>query len=214
MKPTKKKSTIITENSGKPKAAASRHYVDNAAFLTALKERKVLIEESSLLGNPPPRVSEYIGECIHKIAQNLAKSHHFTYKTYKDEMICDAVLNCIQYIDNFNPDKSSNPFAYYTQICYFAFLRRIELENEETATRYKATIEKASSGELAFLDSEASAEVADAMSNVDVTLDNMERFIKDFDAKKTKNAAVTKEKRMQKKATKSGLEAFFEEDKQ
>ena len=89
-------------------------------------------------GKEPPRVSEYIGECIYKIATRLSTKPNFINYSYRDEMICDGIENCLQYINNFNPEKSQNAFAYITQIIYYAFLRRIQKEKKQAAIKHKA----------------------------------------------------------------------------
>ena len=88
-------------------------------------------------GKEPPRVSEYIGECIYKIATRLSTKPNFINYSYRDEMICDGIENCLQYINNFNPEKSQNAFAYITQIIYYAFLRRIQKEKKQTHIKNK-----------------------------------------------------------------------------
>ena len=113
------------------------HYVNNADFLKALieqKEKRALALEE---GRPVPIVSNYIGDCILKIATHLSYKPNFINYSYRDDMILDGVENCIQYLDNFNPDKSSNPFAYFTQIIYYAFLRRIAKEKKQSYIKGK-----------------------------------------------------------------------------
>ena len=84
-----------------------------------------------------PPVSNYIGECFLKIATHLSYRPNFINYTYRDEMISDGIENCLQYVANFNPEKSNNPFAYFTQIIYYAFLRRIAKEKKQTHVRNK-----------------------------------------------------------------------------
>lgn len=108
------------------------HYVNNADLLAAIKEYKQKVLEAEECGSPKPQVSNYIGECILKIATHLSYKPNFINYTYKDDMILDGIENCIQYIDNFDPNKSSNPFAYFTQIIYYAFLRRISKEKKQS----------------------------------------------------------------------------------
>ena len=91
--------------------------------MTDYREKRLAAEEK---GDPKPQVSEYIGECFVKIANHLAYKSNFVNYTFREEMILDGIENCITYIDNFNPEKSKNPFAYFTQITYYAFLRRIQ----------------------------------------------------------------------------------------
>ena len=107
------------------------HYVNNKEFLAAIVERKQLIKEAEESDLPKPQVSNYLGECILKIANHLSYRPNFINYTYRDEMISDGIENSLQYIDNFDPDKSKNPFAYFTQIIYFAFIRRITKEKKQ-----------------------------------------------------------------------------------
>ena len=112
-------------------------YVDNKEFLKALIERRDKVIEAKKLGKPKPQVSNYIGECVLKIANHLSYKPNFINYSYREEMISDGIENCLQYIDNFDPAKSSNPFAYFTQIIYYAFLRRITKEKKQIYIRGK-----------------------------------------------------------------------------
>lgn len=116
---------------------ASSHYVNNPDFLEALKKHKALVQQAKKEDLPPPQVSNYIGECILKIANHLSYKANFINYSYRDEMIADGIENCLRYVDNFDPDKSSNPFAYFTQIIYYAFLRRIAREKKQTVIKGK-----------------------------------------------------------------------------
>lgn len=113
------------------------HYVNNADFLAAIVEMKAKAKEAEEKGLPKPIVSNYIGECILKIATHLSYKPNFINYSYRDDMILDGVENCIQYIDNFDPTKSNNPFAYFTQIIYYAFLRRIAKEKKQSYIKGK-----------------------------------------------------------------------------
>ena len=107
------------------------HYVNNKQFLEAIVERKLLLKEAEESDLPKPQVTNYLGECILKIANHLSYRPNFINYTYRDEMISDGIENSLQYIDNFDPEKSKNPFAYFTQIIYFAFIRRITKEKKQ-----------------------------------------------------------------------------------
>ena len=107
------------------------HYVNNKEFLEAIVERKLLLKEAEESDLPKPQVTNYLGECILKIANHLSYRPNFINYTYRDEMISDGIENSLQYIDNFDPEKSKNPFAYFTQIIYFAFIRRITKEKKQ-----------------------------------------------------------------------------------
>jgi len=119
------------------KIQKSSHYVDNKKFLQALIEYRQSIDDAVAKGEEPPIVSKYIGECFIKIATHLSYKSNFINYTFKDDMISDGIENCLTAVAKFDPAKSSNPFAYYTQVIYFAFIRRIQKEKKQQATKYK-----------------------------------------------------------------------------
>lgn len=121
----------------KSKDTTARHYIDNKEFLAAMIEYKTIVEDSKIHGTEKPQVPEYIGECFIKIANQLAFKSNFINYSFREDMILDAIENCLTYIDNFDPAKSSNPFAYFTQITYYAFVRRIQKEKRQLQTKYK-----------------------------------------------------------------------------
>ena len=85
------------------------HYVNNDDFLKAVIEYKAKCVEAEEAGEDKPQISNYLGECILKIATKLANRPNFINYSYKDDMILDGIENCIQYFGNFDPSKSSNP---------------------------------------------------------------------------------------------------------
>ena len=107
--------------------AKQKHYINNEDFLKALVDYKTACKLAKKEKRPPPAIPNYIGECFMKIAEGLSHKPNFINYTYRDEMISDGIENCLQYFDNFDPAKSKNPFAYFTQVIYFAFLRRISI---------------------------------------------------------------------------------------
>ena len=113
------------------------HYVDNAKFLEEIKKWNEKRKEAEEQGEPTPQVTNYIGECFLKIANGLSYKPNFSNYTYKQEMISDGIENCLQYIHNFDPEKSKNPFAYFTQIIYYAFIRRIQKEKKQSHVKHK-----------------------------------------------------------------------------
>jgi len=115
----------------------SEHYVNNKEFLAAIVAYKQEIKDAEHLGKAKPRITNYLGECFLKIATHLSYKPNFVNYMFKDDMICDGIENCVQYINNFNPEKSSNPFAYFTQIIHYAFLRRIQKEKKQLEIRQK-----------------------------------------------------------------------------
>ena len=125
----------------KRQTKASVHYVNNKEFTAAIVVHNIACKEAVENDENKPRVSEYIGECIYKIATRLSTKPNFINYSYRDEMICDGIENCLQYINNFDPEKSQNAFAYVTQIIYFAFLRRIHKEKKQAAIKQRSIIE-------------------------------------------------------------------------
>ena len=121
------------------KKRVRQNYVDNKKFLEAMVEFRNSVIEAKENGKPRPMVPTYIGSCIMKIATHLAHKPNFMNYSFKEEMVSDGIENCLQYIDNFNPEKSKNPFAYFTQIVYYAFLRRIQKEKKQLYTKYVVT---------------------------------------------------------------------------
>ena len=115
----------------------SEHYVNNKEFLGALEIYFASVERAALEDKPKPQIPRYIGECFLKIANHLSYKPNFVNYMFKDDMICDGIENCVRYIHNFNPEKSKNPFAYFTQIIYYAFLRRISQEKKQLEIKNK-----------------------------------------------------------------------------
>ena len=133
------------------KRRRSEHYVNNKEFLAAIVAYKKSIVEAEELGNPKPRITNYLGECFLKIATHLSYKPNFVNYMFRDDMISDGIENCVQYIHNFDPEKSRNPFAYFTQIIHYAFLRRIQKEKKQLEIKTKI-IEKTGYDEVMVVD--------------------------------------------------------------
>ena len=168
------------------------HYVDNKLFFAEMEKWKSEIDESDEVDDLPPMVTEYMGECFYKIATHLSYRPNFINYTYREEMIGDGIENCIRYAKNFNPEKSKNPFAYFTQIIYYAFIRRITKEKKQTSIKQK------------IIDN-TSTKTYDIMEGDDDVYSNtyME-FLRDNLEEKD----IPKQKR---KKSKKGIEHFIEE---
>ena len=132
---TEKDYNMAEEEKLKPKQKP--HYVDNKKFLVAMTEYRELRIKAEEEGKKRPQVTNYIGECYLKIANHLSYRPNFINYTYRDDMISDGIENCLQYMDNFDPEKSKNPFAYFTQIIYYAFIRRIQKEKKQYQIKQK-----------------------------------------------------------------------------
>jgi hypothetical protein len=115
----------------------TENYVNNKDFLEAISVYRKKVLDAKEKGLPKPRVPNYIGDCFLKIATHLSYKPNFVNYMFRDEMISDGIENCLQYIHNFDPEKSSNPFAYFTQVIYFAFLRRIAKEKKQLEIKTK-----------------------------------------------------------------------------
>ena len=129
----------------------SEHYVNNKEFLLALVDFKADCKVAEENGEPRPQISNYIGECFLKIATHLSYKPNFVNYMFREDMICDGIENCVQYIHNFDPEKSRNPFAYFTQIIHYAFLRRIQKEKKQLEIKTKI-IEKTGFEEVMTVD--------------------------------------------------------------
>jgi len=130
----------------------SEHYVNNKEFLNAIVIYRNQCKRAEEAGEDRPRITNYLGECSLKIATHLSYKPNFVNYMFREDMICDGIENCLQYIDNFNPEKSSNPFAYFTQIIYYAFLRRIQKEKKQMEIKNKI-LEKSGYDEVMHTDS-------------------------------------------------------------
>jgi hypothetical protein len=117
--------------------AKTEYYVNNKEFLEAISLYRIKVKKAVSSGEPRPRVPNYIGDCFLKIATHLSYKPNFVNYMFREDMICDGIENCLQYIDNFDPEKSQNPFAYFTQIIYYAFLRRIQKEKKQLEIKTK-----------------------------------------------------------------------------
>lgn len=171
------------------------HYVNNKEFFEHISEFRKKVLAAKAEDKEPPRITEYLGECFLMIAKNLAKRPNFANYSYKDEMISDGIENCILYINNFDPEKSTNPFAYFTQIIYFAFLRRIHRERKQLYIKHK-------SFESAMINEEMYDKFDDGdsygNSNYVIDTEKMNDFVNSFESKMKK-----KEKKPE------ALEKFF-----
>jgi hypothetical protein len=174
------------------------NYIDNKKFYTEMVIYRRLCDEAVAAGAPRPIVSRYIGECIMMIATRLATRPNFAGYSYKDEMISDGIENCLAYIHNFNPEKSTNPFAYFTQIIYYAFLRRIQKEKKQLYIKHKSFENSIIMNTLVDMAPEDKSHYSSAFINVSEKLGELvEKF-------ETKNPVVHK--------TKKGVEKFIEDD--
>ena len=148
----------------------SEHYVNNKELLAALIDYRAQVAVAKTKDLPKPRISNYLGECFLKIATHLSYKPNFVNYMFRDDMISDGIENCVQYIHNFDPNKSKNPFAYFTQIIHYAFLRRIQKEKKQLEIKTKI-IEKTGYDEVMVVDDGA---LTSASSDYNTIKDNIQ----------------------------------------
>lgn len=180
----------------------SIHYVDNKLLLEEMIKYLDAVKDAEESDSEKPRIPEYIGECLLKISNRLSTKPNFINYTYREEMISDGIENCINYLENFNPEKSNNPFAYFTQIIYYAFLRRIQKEKKQLYIKHKSLEQSLILDELVIHGNEN--DPGDHSAYVNLNTDYMNDFIETFEEKE----AEKKQKREKKK----GLENFIDDD--
>lgn len=185
-------------NAPAPKKKQSNHYIDNKLFYTEMVKFWNACQEANRLGEERPPVPNYVGKCIMLIAQRLATRPNFIGYSYRDEMIGDGIENCLAYIHNFNPEKSKNPFAYFTQIIYYAFLRRIQKEKKHLYIKHKSFENSMIMNTLVDMAPEDASHFSSAFINVSEKLNDL---VEKFETKKPP-----------KPVEKKGVEKFIEDD--
>ena len=195
-------------------ARKKQHYVDNEKFLVVMTDYREKYLQAKDEEEELPIIPDYAGECFLKIAERLSHRPNFINYAFREEMVSDGIENCVMYAGNFNPEKSTNPFAYFTQIIYFAFLRRIEKEKKQLYIKYK-TMEEHSSLEdhvdMGEMGSEESRAVSAGASPL--TADkrvSIQEFIHAFEEKKRKKKKVKTDKENDNIVSFSPLTIFLE----
>lgn len=180
----------------KPKK--KKHYVENKKLYTVMLQYKTECNEALKNNTKKPVIPAYAGECIMHIANRLSTKPNFANYPFREDMIGDGIENCITYFDNFDPERYSNPFAYFTQIIYYAFIRKIQKEKKHLYVKQKTLQNSALFGMLEQNDS------SDGEIHQIIDLDNeyMSNLVKDFETKLA-------DKKRKKKAA-EGVEKFME----
>lgn len=176
--------------------APRKHYINNEDFCAALVEYKKKADDARKTGKSKPPIPNYIGECFLKIAEGFSHKHNFINYPYREEMVADGIENCLMYFENFDPQKSKNAFAYFTQIIYYAFLRRIQREKKHLYTKYKYT------EQFGAID-DGHENGSDIPSKGFELYDNISEFIENFEENKRK-------RRDKKKNKPKGIEKFLD----
>jgi len=180
----------------------SANYVDNEKFYQTIVVYKSKCRDAANVGDIKPRIPEFCGECILKIAENFSNDFKFVNYSFKDQMVSDGYEDCIKYFDNFDETKYKNPFAYFTQICRWAFVNRIKVEEKVRYATYKHF------DETMILTGQADLMVDETNSLiVEPIYDNLSEFISDFERKEAKKKAKKRERLQQRK-----LDDLLEDD--
>lgn len=182
------------------RSSKTGHYVDNKKLLSVMTEYKKLLDESKINNTEPPRIPDYVGICLMDIAERLSDKSNFRNYPFRDEMMADGVETCIKYIYNFDPEKSNNPFAYFTSIIYYAFLNRIKKEKKELYTKQKSLQNLYFQGLLADQDILNGSE-----HSINIDLDNpyMTELVENIDSKREMKRKQTSDKKVK-------VEKFYE----
>ena len=187
------------------------HYVNNRQFSYAVVDyvNSALLAESE--NREPPKVTNYIAECFLKIAEGLSHKSNFIRYTYREEMVMDAVENCLRAIHNYDIEAATrtglpNAFAYFTQICYYAFLRRIAKEKKQQDVKFKY-IETAGIEDFIHYDASMAGDMHEVERMfVDELRDRIDK-IRDVDSRVKDFAKIEKDR--EKEMKKKGLELFM-----
>jgi hypothetical protein len=196
----------------KPKKKKNpNHYVDNAEFYDALCEWKARVVEAEESGDQKPPITDYIGDCFLKMAEGLSRRACFINYDFREEMVGDAIENCILYAHNFSPTKSKNPFAYFTQMMYYAFLRRIQKEKKQMFIKYKVAEQSDDFSNFLRWSDEDPHEKLSLQKVFNVTDNDLEKFkTKTSSKKKVAKKKTSKKKASKKKSSGATLDSFIE----
>ena len=157
-----------------------QHYVDNEKFLEVMRNYREEYLKAKDDETILPQIPDYAGECFLKIAERLSHRPNFINYAFREEMVSDGIENCVMYASNFNPEKSTNPFAYFTQIIYYAFLRRIEKEKKQLYIKYKTMDEFSSLEENSDMEAMGAKESASVTSGASPMTADKRASIYDF----------------------------------
>ena len=195
-------------------ARKKQHYVNNEKFLEVMGEYREKFLQAKDDNIEPPIIPDYAGECFLKIAERLSHRPNFINYAFREEMVSDGIENCVMYASNFNPEKSANPFAYFTQIIYYAFLRRIEKEKKQLYIKYKTMEEHSSLEDHVDMGEMGQNETQSVSSGASpLTTDkraSIQEFIHAFEEKKRKKKKVKTDKEDENVVSFSPLTIFLE----
>lgn len=176
------------------------HYVNNQDLLKCIIQYKKDCRKAKREGASKPKIPDYVGKCLMLIPENLSHKYNFAQYSFRDEMVSDAIENCVMYFDNFDPKRSKSPFSYFTQISYYAFIRRIHKEKKQLYVKYKSTEQFVILDEMDQFDSEDGS-----MRQSENIYENISDFIDTYEKARAK-------KKIKKVAGKKALELLMDEE--
>lgn len=178
------------------------NYINNKKMLEEFVKHRARVQKAKDEGKELPQLPDYLGLCFMQIAERLGTKGNFAGYSWLDEMKADGIENCIIGAHNFDPEKGDNPFAYFTKIIWFAFLRRIEKEKKQSYVKYKVMQNMNITGE--HVEGDASGFQGINLSVENVAMNNVVSAFEDKKKKKDEKIKATKKKK--------GVEAFFESE--
>ena len=195
-----------------PKKNKNVHYVNNAEFSLSVVNYVKTVSEAKENSDVLPIVPDDIAISFLKIAENLSHKSNFIRYTYREEMVMDAVENCLKAVENYNIDAKTrsgkpNAFAYFTQIIWFAFLRRITKEKKQQEIKEKYMLQ---SGVEAFITSSGSEESTQVATHFVDTLKDRISKVKEYDTELKTYAKANKPPKKRARIVDSDLQDFLE----
>lgn len=192
----------------------SIHYVNNKEFSNAVVEYCKVLAEAKQKDDPLPKVPDYIASCFLRIAEGLSHKSNFIRYTYREEMVMDAVENCLRAIENYNIEAATrtgnpNAFAYFTQISWYAFLRRIAKEKKQQDVKLKYISQSGLEQHVYGADDPQAASVVNSF------LDQLKDRIDKVKEKDTEFKVYMKEEKLRRKRVlkvDSDLQRFIDDD--
>jgi len=168
-----------------------KNYINNPDLLAEIIKYQDKCRVAAEQGKPKPQQSDYLGMAFMKIAENFSNNYQYRNYAFRDEMIGDAIMFCVKSVDGFNPEKSSNPFSFFTTAIYFAFLQKIQKEKKQLYIKYK-NLE--STGLFDIIEEHGETEMVEANFSLQ-SADTRQNFIKEFEESMQKKKDKLKERK-------------------
>jgi len=178
---------------------ASKHYINNREMFNKLCEYLDACKKAKEKDKEFPQVPDYLAQCFLQIAKRLARKPNFSGYSFIEDMKSDGVLDCIKYIKTFKPERSNNPFAFFTQAIKNAFIRRIENEKKQLYIKYKNYKALQLEDDITGMKGIGSKDLND-ISNA---------FIEDFEGRRTKTSKELTNRKKGDKVNANTLTKFF-----